>query len=131
MKLSDTLTIKRPVYKRGKHVKGQAIDEQVPAKFYGPLAVHLFSEATNYSKASYSLTHRATGLRILGELTLQQAQRIAKQLQGDEGWSDERLAHGRTVATKELFDRMRDLVLQAKRDHGADADYNLRKKWRM
>jgi hypothetical protein len=126
MKLSDTLMIKRPVYKRGK-----SVDEAVPAKFYGPLAVHLFSEATNYSKASYSISHRATGLRVLGDLTLQQAQRIAKQLQGDEGWNEPRLADGRTPETAELFDRMRDLVLQAKRDHSADSDYNLRKKWRM
>ena len=129
MKFPDTLTVKRPIYKGSKIVGSK--DDPVPARFYGPLAVQLEGEATNYSKASYAVSHRASGLRVLGELTLQQAIRIAKQLQSDEGWNDPRLTEGHKRETAELFARMADLVLQAKRDHGADADWNLRKKWRM
>jgi hypothetical protein len=129
MNFPETLTIK--VSKRVSARKTVVVDEQVPARFYGPLAVKKDSDATKYSKASYSITHRPTGLRVAGELNLNQAIRIAKQLQDMPEWNEPSLGEGRTAANTALFDRLRDAVVEAKRDHDADHDYNIRRKWRI
>jgi hypothetical protein len=129
MQFPDTVTIK--VQKRVSARKTITVEEQHPARFYGPLAVRKTCDATNYSKASYNITHRATGLRVLDELNLQQAIRIAKDLQDLPEWADETLGEGRTIGNSFVFDRLREAVLDAKRRHGADADHNLRRKWRL
>jgi hypothetical protein len=128
MNFSDTLTIK--VNHRISARKSVVKDEQVPAKFYGPLAVKKDSDATTYHKAQYSISHRATGLRVAGELNINQAIRMAKQLQDMPEWNED-LSEGRTIGNSHVFDKLREAVVEAKRDHGADHDYNIRRKWRI
>lgn len=129
MQFPDTVTIK--VQKRVSARKTITVEEQHPARFYGPLAVRMEAEATKRSKASYGVTHRATGLRVVGEVNLQQAIRIAKDLQDMPEWNEPTLGEGRTIGNTAIMDRLREATLDARRRHGADADYNLRRKWRM
>jgi hypothetical protein len=128
MNFPDTVTIK--VQKRVSARKTITVEEQHPARFYGPLAVRCEREATTYHKASYNVTHRATGLRVVADCTLHQAIRIAKDLQDMPEWAED-LSEGRTIANSHVFDRLREAMLDARRRHGADADFNLRRKWRL
>jgi hypothetical protein len=129
MQFPDTVTIK--VQKRVSARKTITVEEQHPARFYGPLAVRCEREASTHHKASYNVTHRATGLRVVADCTLQQAIRIAKDLQDLPEWAEPTLGEGRTIGNSHVFDKLAEAVRKAKWVHDADADYNLRRKWRI
>lgn len=60
--------------------------EPTPAKVYGPLAVH--KDIVQGKRQLWRITHVASGMRVLGELTLKAAVAIAKELQAMPEWSE-------------------------------------------
>ena len=60
--------------------------ETQPAKIYGPLAVH--KDIVQGRQQLWRITHVASGMRVLGELTLKASVAITKELQGMPEWQE-------------------------------------------
>lgn len=112
MNLTDTIDITVRVYKGKKTVSAK---ETVPAKVYGPLALH--KDICTGKRQLWRVTHIATGLRVLGELPLNAAIAIVKELKGLPEWQDPRLADGYCAGTTALFDKLVAAVKEAQRFH--------------
>lgn len=118
MNLTDTIDIKVTAYeKKGRKRVAVVKTKTVPAKHYGPLALH--HDVQQYmgrgkSRQLWKVSHRATGLRIVGELPLDQARDIAKRIKDMPEWWDRRIGDGRTAETAALFDKLQIAVLEVK-----------------
>lgn len=60
--------------------------EPTPAKIYGALAVH--KDIVQGKRQLWRITHVASGMRVLGELTLKAAVAMAKELQALPEWAE-------------------------------------------
>jgi hypothetical protein len=112
MKLTDTLDI--TVY-AGSGKNRVPAKETVPAKLYGPLALHKGYHAGAIK--NWTVTHVATGLRVVGEIPLKAAVAIIKDVKDMPEWRDARLAEGMNAGNKAIFDKIVAAVLEAKRFH--------------
>lgn len=79
MKLTDTVDVS--MYTAAKRWK-----EPTPAKVYGPLAVH--KDLVQGKRQLWRITHVASGMRVLGELTLKAAVTITKELKDLPEWQE-------------------------------------------
>lgn len=114
MKLTDTIEITVSKY-RGPRRSPLRVKEQVPAKIYGPLAVH--RDVRVGLKQQWKVTHVATGLRITGELTQKAAVAIAKELKDLPQWHEPTLGEGRTAANAAVFEALSKKVNEAMAFH--------------
>lgn len=87
--------------------------EAVPAKIYGPLAVH--KDIVQGKRQTWRITHIASGLRVCGELTLKAAAGIAKDLRDLPEWQDP------TIATenpnRDVLSKLANAVIEARAFH--------------
>jgi hypothetical protein len=114
MNLTDSIEIAVGTWKRG----GQVVSkEAVPAKLYGPLAVH--RDVMQGKRRLWRVTHVASGLMVSGEMTLKAAVSMAKGLQHLPEWQDVRLADGWSTATKDVFDTLSRAVLEVRQQAAA------------
>lgn len=89
--------------------------DDVPAKIYGPLALH--KDIVQGKRQLWRITHIRTGLRVLGELSLKDATAIIKDLRSLPEWEEPTLGDGRTAENGEVFDRLYFKVRQARHTH--------------
>jgi hypothetical protein len=68
MRLTDGIEITVGTWRRGKRITSK---EVVPAKLFGPLAVH--RDVVEGKRQTWKVTHVATGLLVSGEMTLKGA----------------------------------------------------------
>ena len=113
MNLTDTIEIKVSKYRRGK--PALILRETVPAKIYGPLAIH--HDVAYGKRQTWKITHIATGLCVSGELTLKAAVAIAKELKALPEWQEPTLGEGRTATNGAVFDSLANAVIEARRFH--------------
>lgn len=113
MRLSDSIEIRvsQPAG-RGKRVMAK---ESIPAKLYGPLAVH--RDIMQGKRQLWKVTHVASGCGVLGELTLKAAVAVAKDLRDLPGWADPSLGTGRTAENIEVYAALYEAVREARRKH--------------
>lgn len=112
MNLTDTIQITVSKYTGRRRV---TVKEDVPAKIYGPLAVH--HDVIYGKRQTWKVTHVATGLCVSGELTLKAAVAIAKELKHLPEWQEPTLGEGRTAANGPVFDKLASAVIEARRFH--------------
>lgn len=112
MKLTDTIDV--TVY-TGSGKNRVPAKETVPAKRYGALALHKGYHAGPIK--NWTVTHVATGLRVVGEIPLKAAVAIIKDVKDLPEWNDPRLAEGMNAGNKALFDKIGAAVKEAKRFH--------------
>lgn len=79
MKLTDTIHVSM-------HTAAKRWKESISAKCYGPIAVH--KDLVQGKRQLWRITHAASGMRVLGELTLKAAVAIAKELQDMPEWAE-------------------------------------------
>jgi hypothetical protein len=103
MKLTDTIKIRCTVTKRDGRKRIETVEMlDEPCKLYGPLALHKDFHAGRVQL--WKITHVATGLRVMGEVKLDEAVSIIKQVKDLPEWHDPRLAEGVNAGNKALFD---------------------------
>lgn len=105
MKLTDTIKIRCTVTKRDGRKRIETVEMlDEPCKLYGPLALHKDFHAGKIQL--WKITHVATGLRVIGEVKLDEAVSIIKQVKGLPEWNDPRLGEGMNAGNKALFDSL-------------------------
>lgn len=110
MNLTDTIQITATVsIGRGKYATDKV---SVPAKIYGPLAVH--KDIVVGRVQQWKVTHVPTGLGLGGELHLKAAVALAKALKDMPEWHDPRLVEGRKATNAGLFDKLVGAVKEAR-----------------
>jgi hypothetical protein len=87
VKLTGTIELSMHKRERGRVVYYR---EAVPAKHFGPLAVH--RDVMYGKRQTWKITHVATGLGVAGELTLKAAVGMARALRDLPEWADPHLA---------------------------------------
>ena len=116
MKLTDTIKIRCTVTKRDGRKRIETVEMlDEPCKLYGPLALHKDFHAGRVQL--WKITHVATGLRVVGEIPLKPAVAIVKELKDLPEWHDPRIHEGHTAETAPLFNKLRDVVLEARDFH--------------
>lgn len=108
MKLTDTIKIQVSTAAKRSW-------DNVPAKIYGPLAVH--KDIMQGKRQLWRVTHIYTGLRVLGELSLKQAAALAKEMKDFPEWEEPTLGDGRTADNAIVFERLYFKVRQARHTH--------------
>ena len=116
MKLTDTIQIRVARWERKGRKQVQVTElADEPAKIYGPLALHKDFHAGRIQL--WRITHIGTGLRVIGEIPLKAAVAIVKELKDLPEWHDPRIHEGHTAETAPLFNKLRDVVLEARNFH--------------
>lgn len=110
MNLTDTIQITVSKYTGKRRVVAK---EDVPAKLYGPLAIH--HDVVYGKRQTWKISHVASGLAVCTELTLKAAVAIAKELKDLPEWQEPTL--GTDNPNREAHAKLANAVIEARRFH--------------